>query len=143
MISAPVMINASYERCAHLLVHVSCGRNGVPAVGLGESVDHRQLRQIQHDGERLDRRDDEAVVQVKPLGFLADGMAQQRSNTHLLRQPQGAQHGILEQPGAMPWPAQSVCTASRPSTITGIGSGMLRRTLPGASVCETAPAASA
>ena len=70
-----------------------------------------ELGNVEHHGHRLDGRFDEAMVSIKVLGILADGVAEQGADTHLLGQPHRAQHRVLEQPGAD--------TATTPARMNG------------------------
>ena len=75
------------------------------------------------------------VVLVELSGLLVKGMHEQGSDARVLRYGHRAIDRVLKQGCALR------STASRARTMTGTGSGMLRRTPLVASWCKTAPAA--
>ncbi len=69
-------------------------------------------------------------------------MHEQRPDTDVVGNACDPAYGVLQQRGTQAGAWRRVSTARRPRRITGIGSGMLRRTFPGASSSFTDEAAS-
>jgi hypothetical protein len=85
---------------------------------------------LAHEGHGLSGGEIEAEGEVKGFGLLGNRMHDDASDTDGLGGMGDAHSAVAEQGAAEPLPCCEWSIARRPSTATGIGSGMLRRNRP-------------
>jgi hypothetical protein len=87
------------------------------AVGVVKLLRLRKLRNVEHDGEALDRRLDEAVVQIETLGVVVQGVRKECPDPHLLGKAHRSQDGVFQQsctyPPALPIGVNSQAAENR------------------------------